>query len=78
MHTNIDSCIRVSTELGTVDLLAAQDDRLGAFCRVIPNGEGSEFLFSLLFDSGVGHEAVETQMKIVEEELETVRRLVES
>src|ERR1700712_4352385 len=41
--------IRSSTELGTVDILSTEDERTGAFGRVIPNGDGSEFLFTLLF-----------------------------
>ena len=43
--------IRVSRELGTVDFLAAgpfPGVEMGGFSRVIQNGEGSEYLFTLL------------------------------
>jgi hypothetical protein len=69
--------IRSSTELGTVDILSTEDDRAGAFGRVIPNGEGSEFLFTLLFPPDTDGEAIEAQMKVVEGELATVRALAE-
>lgn len=70
--------LSLDPESGTVDILSADDERLGAFGRVIPNGAGSEFLFTLLFDEAVDPDAVEAQMKTVEEELETVRALAES
>lgn len=68
--------LRVSHEHGTVDLLAAANPRRGAFMRVLPNVRGSEFLFTLVFKPGTSDEAVERQMTIVEEELETVRSAV--
>jgi hypothetical protein len=70
--------IRSSTELGTVDFLAAADERAGAFGRAIPNGDGSEFLFTLQFPEGTDEEAIEAQMRVVEEELEAVRTLAEA
>jgi hypothetical protein len=70
--------IRISVELGTVDFLAAADERAGAFGRVIPNGEGSEFLFTLQFPEGTEPDAIEAQMRVVEEELEAVRALAEA
>jgi uncharacterized protein YndB with AHSA1/START domain len=70
--------IRSSTELGTVDILAPADERSGAFGRVIPNDEGSEFLFTLQFPAGTDREAIETQMRVVEGELEAVRALAEA
>jgi uncharacterized protein YndB with AHSA1/START domain len=69
--------IRTSIEAGTVDFLSAADERLGAFSRVIPNGEGSEFLFTLQFPPGTDSEAIEAQMRVVKEELEAVRSLAE-
>jgi hypothetical protein len=65
--------VRVSAEHGTVDLLAAGRSDRGAFMRVVPNGDGSEFLFTLFFGGEVGEAAVLRQMRIVEAELETVR-----
>jgi hypothetical protein len=65
--------MRVSQEHGTFDLVSAKDHRVGAFSRVIPNGSGSEYLFTLLFAHGTPHADIERQMLIVEEELQTVR-----
>jgi Polyketide cyclase / dehydrase and lipid transport len=70
--------IRSSVELGTVDILDAAKGKPRAFGRVIPNGEGSEFLFTLLFDPGINPEVVEGQMGVVEKELEAVRDLTEA
>jgi hypothetical protein len=70
--------LRTDRESGTVDILRAADERVGAFSRVVPNGEGSEFLFTLLFDEGTDPAAIDAQMEIVEGELATVRALVES
>jgi hypothetical protein len=70
--------VRTDRESGTVDLLSAADERVGAFARVVPNGDGSEFLFTLLFDGGTDAAAIDAQMKVVEGELATVRALVES
>ena len=44
---------------------------------MIPNGKGSEFLFTLLFPQGTDQAAIDAQMAVVEGELETVRSLVE-
>ena len=69
--------VRASAEHGTVDLLRAQDRRKGAFTRVLPSGEGSAYLFTLLFDDGADEAAVAGQMATVERELEAVRARVE-
>jgi hypothetical protein len=65
--------LRVSRERGTVDILAAEDPRRGAFSRVIANGEGSEYLFTLQFPDGTSEDAVARQMAVVEAELRAVR-----
>jgi hypothetical protein len=65
--------VRVSRERGTVDIVAAADPRRGAFSRVIANGEGSEYLFTLQFPDGTGEDAVARQMAVVEAELRAVR-----
>ena len=70
--------IRSSAELGTVDILSVTDERSGAFGRVIPNGEGSEFLFTLQFPEGTERETIAAQMRVVEGELEAVRALAET
>jgi hypothetical protein len=70
--------LRVAAEYGTVDVLAATEPPRGAFARVIPSGEGSEFLFSLSFPEGTEEAAVAAQMQTVEAELRTVRTLSEA
>jgi hypothetical protein len=70
--------IRADHASGTVDLLSPDDPTLGAFLRVVPNREGSELLFTLFFADAVGPEAIAAQMATVEEELATVRALVEA
>src|SRR3954447_2835914 len=44
--------LRVSRALGTVDILRPGDARRGAFMRVLPNGDGSEYLFTQVFPEG--------------------------
>jgi len=56
--------VRVDREHGTVDLLAADQPTRGAFTRVIPNGQGSEYLFTLFFLDGTDETAVCDQMAI--------------
>lgn len=70
--------LRVAAEFGTVDILAPTEPPRGAFARVIPSGEGSEFLFSLSFPEGTEKAAVAAQMQTVEAELRTVRALSEA
>jgi hypothetical protein len=67
--------LRVDRELGTADILRTADPRTGAYSRVIPNGEGSEFLFTLFFPDGTEEAVVTRQMEVVEEELRTIRAL---
>ena len=62
---------------GTADIVAAADPRRGAFLRVLPNGDGSELLFTLVFAPGTPAAAIGRQMATVEEELAAVRRVVE-
>jgi hypothetical protein len=69
--------LRVDRELGTADILRTRDPRTGAYSRVIPNGEGSEYLFTLFFPDGTDEAAVTHQMEVVEEELRTIRALCE-
>jgi hypothetical protein len=74
----ISILVRVSPEHGTVDLLAADAPTVGAFTRVLPNRDGSEYQFTLLFPEDAAPAAVEAQMHTVEEELRTVRALCEA
>jgi uncharacterized protein YndB with AHSA1/START domain len=69
--------VRASRDHGTVDLLSAEDPRQGAFTRVLPNGEGSEYQFTLLLPAELADEAVAQQLTIVESELQAVRTLCE-
>jgi Polyketide cyclase / dehydrase and lipid transport len=70
--------LRVDAELGTVDILRREDPPRGAYARVVPNGAGSEFLFTLVFPAATDAAAVDAQMATVEAELRTVRRLAEA
>jgi hypothetical protein len=70
--------VRVSPEHGTVDLLRATDPTRGAFSRVVPNHDGSEYLFTLVFPDGTTETAIAQQMATVEDELEAVRALCEA
>jgi hypothetical protein len=68
--------IRVSRELGTVDFLAAgplPDVEMGGFSRVIQNGEGSEYLFTLLFAEDMSEADLAGQRAAVAGELAAVR-----
>ncbi len=67
--------LRASAEQGTIDLLAAAAPEIGACMRVMPNGSGSEFSFTIFFAVGTTTEAEATQMMVIEEELQTVRDL---
>jgi uncharacterized protein YndB with AHSA1/START domain len=69
--------VRVSRQHGTVDLLGPVDPPSGAFTRVIHNGHGSEYLFTLFFPDGTDDAAIAAQMATVEDELQTVRALSE-
>jgi hypothetical protein len=69
---------RVSADHGAVDLVTADDPRRGAFLRVLPNGDGSELLFTLFFPAGTPEPAVVAQMETVEGELATIRTLAEA
>lgn len=70
--------LRVAAELGTVDILGRTDPLRGAFARVIPNGAGSEFLFTLVFPSATDPAAVAAQMDTIDAELDIVRALSEA
>lgn len=66
-----------SAEHGIVDLTRPGDPGRGARMRVLPNEEGSEFVFTLIFPAGTPAEAIAAQMGTVESELRTVRELCE-
>jgi hypothetical protein len=58
--------------------LLSDDPREGVFARVVPNGSGSEFLFTMLFPDGTDPAVIDAQMRTVEQELRTVRALCEA
>ncbi|MEV6282808.1 SRPBCC family protein [Kribbella sp. NPDC051770] len=68
--------VRTSQEHGTVDLISPEGP--GVYTRVIPNGTGAEYQFTLFFPEGSSQDAVEAQSTVIEEELETVRTLCEA
>jgi hypothetical protein len=57
----------------TVDVVSADDHARGLFARVLPSGDGSELLFSLLFAPDTPERDVEAQMVTLEAELDAVR-----
>ena len=57
--------LSVSRQRGTVDVLSAVEPRVGAFSRVLPNGDGSEYLFTLFFAPDAEEAVVEAQMGVV-------------
>ena len=69
--------LRVAPAAGTVDIVAADDARRGAFMRALPNADGTELLFTLFFPPGTPDDAIAGQMAEVEAELQRVRALCE-
>lgn len=69
--------VPVSREQGTVDFVLTDDPRRASYSRVVPNGDGSEYMFTIFFPDGTDEAAVAKQMTIIEEELATVRALCE-
>ena len=69
--------VHSSREHGTVDILSADDPGQGAYSRVLPNGTGSEYQFTLQFPSDAPEDAITAQMAVVDAELEAVRALCE-
>jgi hypothetical protein len=68
----------VDEERGTIDLIRPGDPSTGAKLRVLHNGAGCAFVFSMVFPPGAPEAAVAAQMATIEEELETVRRIAEA
>jgi hypothetical protein len=74
--TEFTIAVRASGEVGTVDLVRGPELNVGAFSRVLPNGRGSEYLFTLFFPDGTPEDAISAQMEVVGQELRTIRELV--
>lgn len=62
----------------TADFVAHVNRDVGAFTRVIPNGDGCEFTLTLLFPEGAGPDVVDAHMADVEAELAAVRAACEA
>jgi hypothetical protein len=71
--TEIDVAILADRNRGTVDIVSAADHARGAFLRVLPNGQGSDLLFTLLFAHDTPEHQIEAQMATVDKELAAVR-----
>jgi hypothetical protein len=72
--------VRVSPELGIVDYLAADalpDAEVGAFSRVVPNGEGCHLTFTQFLSDDLDGPDLADQRAVVAIELQTVRALCE-
>ncbi len=72
--------VRVSSELSTVDFLAAglpPEVEIGAFSRVVPNGGGSEFSFTQFFAKGLSDADAAHRKAVLADELRTVKSLCE-
>jgi uncharacterized protein YndB with AHSA1/START domain len=73
--------VRVSPELGTVDFLLADAPpgiEVGTFTRVVPNGRGSEFIFTRFHSESTSKIEMAEQRAVVAVELQTVRALCET
>jgi hypothetical protein len=64
--------------LGVIDfyLSPAPGVEAGAFSRVVPNGEGAEYIFTQFQAPGVPDEVFDTQVHALVEELHVLRSLI--
>ena len=70
--------VLTSDELGVFDLWPAADPRRGIRTRVIANGDGSEYVFTLLLDDDIDAAGRARQLDVVEQELAAVRDLLQA
>jgi hypothetical protein len=68
--------IRVAAQARTVDFVSPVAP-VGLFTRTIPIPRGCACVFTMYFGDGTETAAIEEQLAVMEQELETVRRLVE-
>ncbi len=68
----------VSRSHGTVDIVSAAEPTRGVFTRVLPNEDGSEYLFTQLFPDATAEEDVTRQLAVVDAELRRVRDACET
>jgi hypothetical protein len=57
----------------SVDIVSASDHNQGLFTRVLPNAEGSELVFTLLFPADTPESAINAQLLTLDSELAAVR-----
>lgn len=69
-----DIDVRVSRQLGTVDFFAPGAPAPGAFSRVLPNGHGSEYLFTRFYAATTTPGDIADGNAVIARELEAVRR----
>jgi hypothetical protein len=62
---------------GTVDFLAPGEHARGLYARVLPNGEGAELTFTIMFTPDTPDDVVAAQMLTLETELAAIRRACE-
>jgi hypothetical protein len=80
-HWRVDAGLidlRVSRERGTVDIVAVSDPARGVYTRVLPNGDGSQYVFTQFFPDGTPEADVERQLAVVEGELRAIRNACEA
>src|SRR4051794_7542461 len=70
--------VRVSRERGTVDIVSVSNPARGVYTRVLPNGEGSQYLFTQFFPDAMPEADVDRQLAVVEGELRAVRAACEA
>lgn len=70
--------VPVHPDAGTVDMLAAADPRSGLFIRIVPNWDGSECVFTMVFPPGTPAAAIAGQMLVIDHELAAIRTHVEA
>ena len=73
--------VRVVREVGTVDFLRPGTEPgidIGAFARVVRNGEGSDFMFTRFFEPGTSAAQIADAQAVVAGELEAVKARCEA
>jgi hypothetical protein len=62
---------------GTVDFVAAGDHARGLYARVLPNGDGTELTFTIMFTPDTPEDVVAAQTLTLETELAAIRAACE-
>jgi hypothetical protein len=70
--------VRDSAGAGTIDIVVSEHPPAGVFARVLPNGEGSELVFTLILPFEVDDARLASQTATLETELATLRLLCEA